>query len=51
VEPAKTSGGAMIGLAIIIALVIIFIPAFIYIYAWLAVIFLFLGGLVALMQG
>lgn len=45
----QMSGGAMIGLAIIIAIVILVFPAFIYIYAWLAVIFLFLGGIVALL--
>jgi len=45
------SGGAMLVLGIIIALVIWLIPAFIYIYAWLAAILLIIGGIVALMTG
>ncbi len=49
-EPTKLSGGSMIGLAIIIAIVIIVFPMFIYWYAWLAVFMLFIGGIVALMQ-
>jgi hypothetical protein len=50
-ETVQMSGGAMLGLGIIIALVIWLIPAFIYIYAWLAAIILIIGGLVTLMQG
>lgn len=49
-EPTKLSGGSMIGLAIIIAIVIIVFPMFIYWYAWLAVFMLFIGGIVALLQ-
>ncbi|EKQ50669.1 MAG: hypothetical protein B655_2405 [Methanobacterium sp. Maddingley MBC34] len=45
------SGSAMLVLGIIIAIVIVLIPGFIYIYAWLAAIFLIIGGLVTLMQG
>jgi hypothetical protein len=51
VEPVKMSGSAMLVLGIIIAIIIVLIPAFIYIYAWLAAIFLIIGGLVTLMQG
>lgn len=47
----QLSGGAMLILGIIIAIVIMFIPAFIYIYAWLAAIFLIIGGLVSLLTG
>ncbi|MFA0833405.1 MAG: hypothetical protein ACC609_05300 [Methanobacterium formicicum] len=41
----------MLVLGIIIAIIIILLPAFIYIYAWLAAIFLIIGGLVTVMQG
>lgn len=50
-ENVQMSGGAMLILGIIIAIIIVLIPAFIYIYAWLAAIFLILGGLVTMMQG
>ncbi|MCE5214820.1 MAG: hypothetical protein LLF83_08895 [Methanobacterium sp.] len=50
-ETAKMSGGAMLILGIIIAIIIVLIPAFIYIYAWLAAIFLIIGGLVSLLTG
>ena len=50
-ETAQMSGGAMLVLGIIIAIVIVLIPAFIYIYAWLAAILLIIGGLVSLMTG
>jgi hypothetical protein len=49
-ETVQMSGGAMLGLGVIIALVIVLIPAFIYIYAWLAAIFLIVGGLVTLLS-
>ncbi|MCC7550855.1 MAG: hypothetical protein KO316_05030 [Methanobacterium sp.] len=45
------SGSAMLILGIIIAIIILLLPAFIYIYAWLAAIFLIIGGLVTIMQG
>ncbi|WP_171899046.1 hypothetical protein [Methanobacterium congolense] len=45
------SGSAMLILGIIIAIVIWLIPAFIYIYAWLAAIFLIIGGLVTMLSG
>ena len=48
-ENAQLSGGAMLVLGIIIAIVIVLIPAFIYIYAWIAAILLIIGGLVSLM--
>ena len=50
-ETAQLSGGAMLVLGIIIAIVIVLIPAFIYIYAWIAAILLIIGGLVSLMTG
>ncbi|MGZ7210311.1 MAG: hypothetical protein ACXVHV_10555 [Methanobacterium sp.] len=50
-ETAQMSGGAMLVLGIIIAIVIIFIPAFIYIYAWIAAIILIIGGLATLLMG
>jgi len=50
-ETVQMSGGAMLILGIIIAIVILVIPAFIYIYAWLAAIFLIIGGLITIMQG
>ena len=50
-ENAQLSGGAMLVLGIIIAIVIVLIPAFIYIYAWIAAILLIIGGLVSLMTG
>ena len=50
-QNAQLSGGAMLVLGIIIAIVILVLPAFIYIYAWLAAIFLIIGGLVSLMSG
>ena len=50
-ENAQLSGGAMLVLGIIIAIVIVLIPAFIYIYAWIAAILLIIGGLVSLLTG
>ncbi|MGO9388145.1 MAG: hypothetical protein ACLPWD_08895 [Methanobacterium sp.] len=50
-ETPQLSGGAMLIIGIIIALVIVFIPAFIYIYAWLAAIILIIGGLVTILTG
>ena len=50
-ENAQLSGGAMLVLGIIIAIVIVFIPAFVYIYAWIAAILLIIGGLVSLLTG
>jgi len=50
-ENAQLSGGAMLVLGIIITIVIVLIPAFIYIYAWIAAILLIIGGLVSLMTG
>lgn len=49
-ETVQMSGGAMLGLGVIIAIIIVLIPAFIYIYAWLAAIFLIIGGLVTLLS-
>ncbi len=50
-ENVQLSGGAMLVLGIVIAIVIVLIPAFIYIYAWIAAILLIIGGLVSLMTG
>ena len=50
-ENVQLSGGAMLVLGIIIAIVIILIPAFIYIYAWIAAILLIIGGIISLMSG
>jgi hypothetical protein len=50
-ETTRTTGLGMIVLAFIIAIIILVFPAFIYIYAWLAVIFMFLGGLVTVLTG
>lgn len=46
-ETQTMSGGAMMGIAIILGLLIYFLPGLIYIYAWLLVILLFIGGLIA----
>jgi hypothetical protein len=50
-ENAQLSGGAMLILGIIIAIVIVLIPAFIYIYAWIAAILLIIGGLISVLTG
>jgi hypothetical protein len=42
------SGGAMIGLAIIIGLVILLFPFLVHWMAWFSVFMLFFGGVVAL---
>jgi hypothetical protein len=41
----------MLVLGIIIVIVILVLPAFIYIYAWLAAIFLIIGGIVSMLTG
>jgi hypothetical protein len=50
-QTTQLSGGTMLLLGIIIAIVIVLLPAFIYIYAWLAAIFLIIGGIVAILTG
>jgi len=50
-ETPQLSGGAMLILGIIIAIIIVLIPAFIYIYAWLAAIILIIGGLITILTG
>jgi hypothetical protein len=42
------SGGAMIGLAIIIGILIWIFPLLVYWFAWFAVLMLFFGGIAAL---
>ncbi len=49
-EPQKMSGGAMIGVAVIIAIIILVFPALVYWYAWFLVIVMFLGGIFSLLQ-
>jgi hypothetical protein len=44
----QMSAGAMIGLAIILGALIWLLPGLVIWFAWLAVIFLFIGGLLAL---
>jgi hypothetical protein len=50
-ETAQLNGGTMLVLGIIIAIIIVLIPAFIYIYAWIAAILLIIGGIISLMTG
>ncbi len=50
VETPLASGGSMMGLAVIIAIVIIIFPFLVYWLAWFAVVILFIGGLIAVMQ-
>lgn len=50
-QTTQMSGGAMLLLGIIILIVIVLIPAFIYIYAWLAAIFLIIGGIFSMLTG
>ncbi|MGZ4851592.1 MAG: hypothetical protein ACXV3D_00185 [Halobacteriota archaeon] len=47
-ENQQMSAGAMIGLAIILAIVLALFPVFVVWIAWLAVILLFIGGILAL---
>jgi hypothetical protein len=47
-ETTQVSAGGMIGLAIILAIVLLILPGLVLWIAWLAVIILFLGGLAAL---
>jgi len=51
VETQKASGGAMIGTAIIIGIIILVFPFLVYWLAWFLVFVMFFGGIVALMQG
>jgi hypothetical protein len=50
VETQLASGGSMMGLAVIIAIVIIIFPFLVYWLAWFAVVILFIGGLIAVLQ-
>lgn len=47
-ETKQMSAGGMIGLAIILAIVLLLFPVFVIWIAWLAVILLFIGGIAAL---
>ena len=47
-EQQQMSAGAMIGLAIILGALIAIFPGLVIWFAWLGVIFLFIGGLLAL---
>jgi hypothetical protein len=48
---SKNNGLAMMGWAIIIAIIILIFPFLIYWFAWLAVISIFLLGLFTFLQG
>ncbi|MGZ8889319.1 MAG: hypothetical protein ACXW1D_07235 [Halobacteriota archaeon] len=48
VETRKASGGGMILLAIILAILLFLLPGLVIWLAWFAVILLFIGGLAAL---
>jgi hypothetical protein len=50
VETQKASGGAMIGTAIIIGIIILVFPFLVYWLAWFLVFVMFFGGIIALMQ-
>jgi hypothetical protein len=47
-ETQQMSAGGMMGLAIILAIVLLLLPWLVLWIAWLAVILLFIGGLAAL---
>ena len=47
-EQQQMSAGAMIGLAIILGALIWLLPGLVIWFAWLGVLFLFIGGLLAL---
>jgi hypothetical protein len=47
-ETKQMSAGGMMGLAIILAIVLLLFPVFVLWIAWFAVIILFLGGIAAL---
>ncbi len=49
VETQQASGGAMIGMAIIIGIIILIFPFLVYWLAWFSVFMLLIGGIVALM--
>ena len=51
VETRQASGGGMILLAIILAILLALFPFLVIWLAWLAVIILFLGGIAALFTG
>ncbi|HML04923.1 MAG TPA: hypothetical protein VK426_04015 [Methanobacterium sp.] len=48
-EVQQISGGAMVGWAIILAIILLFIPGLVIIFAWISVILMFLGGIGVLM--
>jgi hypothetical protein len=47
-EQKQMSAGGMMGLAIILAIILLLIPGLVLWIAWFAVILLFLGGIAAL---
>jgi hypothetical protein len=47
-QTQQMSAGGMMGLAIILAIVLLLLPGLVLLIAWLAVILLFIGGLAAL---
>lgn len=48
-EVQQISGGAMVGWAIILAIILLFIPGLVIIFAWISVILMLLGGIGVLM--
>jgi hypothetical protein len=44
-QTAQISGGAMIVWAIILAIILIFIPGLVILFAWISVVVLLLGGI------
>jgi len=47
-ETQQISGGAMIGWAIILAIILLFIPGLVIWFAWISVFILLFGGIAAL---
>ncbi len=48
-EVQQISGGAMIGWAIILAIILLLFPGLVIIFAWISVILMFLGGIGVMM--
>lgn len=48
-QTQQLSGGAMVGWAIILAIILLFIPGLVIIFAWISVIVMLLGGIAVLM--
>ena len=48
-EVKQISGGAMVGWAIILAIILLLFPGLVLIFAWISVFLLFLGGIGVMM--